>query len=265
MNNNYHTQIQNSSFVPTYSNMLNEIAASNKILHQPISGRNMNKTNPTNSHTQSRMSDFTTETNNYLPDQTAMAQKTTEVLPGQNMTAKTLGILDTQSDQYSQPIEIDLSDGIDNVLADKPNTTKSFSTATNQNTNPQHISTQKYPLPDQPIPQNSASGYENKNVPINYDNRNTLTTYDNKNTHASYNNRNMPDTHGTKNPPSFFSSYIIISITLAIIFIILVNPTTTIYLDKFIGPINEMKGYISRALILAFAYCIIRFLSDINK
>lgn len=74
-------------------------------------------------------------------------------------------------------------------------------------------------------------------------------------------------------PPKYFCvpkqenkmvEYIVVPILLIIIFVIIVHPKTSGYLDKFL-PKSGMKGYLSRGLVLAIAYLIIRLVVDFMR
>ena len=62
-------------------------------------------------------------------------------------------------------------------------------------------------------------------------------------------------------PPeqNYTTEYIIIPIILMIIFLILVHPTTSVYLEKYIPPMINLKGYAIRILIFGILYMAIRF------
>lgn len=65
-------------------------------------------------------------------------------------------------------------------------------------------------------------------------------------------------------PPSFISEttiadYILMPILLSIIFILLIHPTFSTYLDKYLPPMDNLKGYICRGLTFGVLYMIIRF------
>ena len=59
-----------------------------------------------------------------------------------------------------------------------------------------------------------------------------------------------------------FTNYIIIPLLLAICFVLLVYPTTSKFIEKFVPPMINMKGYLIRGLILGLVYMVIKFTAD---
>jgi len=66
-------------------------------------------------------------------------------------------------------------------------------------------------------------------------------------------------------PSSSFASnktiadYVIIPVLIAITFILLVHPTISGYIEKYLPPMNGIKGYAIRGIFLAVLYIVIRF------
>lgn len=74
----------------------------------------------------------------------------------------------------------------------------------------------------------------------------------------------QPDTPIPTPPTTNYTiEYIIIPIILMLIFLVLVHPTTSVYLEKYIPPMINLKGYLIRALIFGILYMSIHFGTDI--
>jgi len=62
------------------------------------------------------------------------------------------------------------------------------------------------------------------------------------------------------------ADYLIIPVVLLIMFLILVHSVTNQYLDKYLPPMKDMKGYFARGIILVVIYIIVRFIINVvNK
>ena len=57
------------------------------------------------------------------------------------------------------------------------------------------------------------------------------------------------------------TDYIIIPVLLIIVFVFLVHPKTSGFLEKYLPKMASMKGYLTRGLILALVYMVVKFLT----
>jgi hypothetical protein len=95
--------------------------------------------------------------------------------------------------------------------------------------------------------------------------------HQNNKTQHNINKRNQPDdqiNHQHKiiylqKKENITTQYVVIPIFLLILFIILIHPTTSFYLDKYLPPAKDIKGISIRAFILIIAYVIIRYISTL--
>lgn len=61
------------------------------------------------------------------------------------------------------------------------------------------------------------------------------------------------------------TNYIVIPVLLVIFFIILVHPKTSKFLQKYVPPMKDMKGFLIRGMILAIAYIVVKLVADSTK
>lgn len=259
MNNNYHTQLDKQN------NMLNEIAANNQLLQQqaqqmanfqgtPIrSGSGTQQVTqsvqnmlPTSQMTQQQMA-YAQQLHNTQQTMNQMYPNQMQQIPqmNQNQMFQRENYQSIQDKINTQTVPIDDTDEIE-LSESKPEPKQKIANIQpqNQQLQNQNIDTQSK-LPD---PTNNMANHSinSKSIPVKPISVKPIFVP-------------MPV------PQNNTIEYLVIPLFLIIIFIALVHPTTSKYLNKYLPPMRDMKGFFVRGLILAIAYIAIKFATTMIK
>lgn len=236
INNNYHTQLENPK------NMLNDIAASNKLLEQQTvyQGQfNQNTQQPIHKDN--------------VPQYQQYVQQPQYNLMNTNIRKNELDEIELSEPKQETKKKIINEQPVEQKNID----VKQFQ----QTTQPQMINV--------PTILNRGTSQDPMNHVTAQDTVGHLGTTQpntiNKNIQPTAKNQHVNKTNVSQKNNNTMK-YIITPIILLIVFIILVHPGTSKILTKYIPPLTSMKGYIMRGLILViFYYILIMFSGSKNK
>lgn len=229
MNNNYHTQLDKPS------NMLNEIAASNKLLQGE-----------------------TAATQALLPQQQMQIMQNMQNFPGtpinkSQVNPQLLQQFNAQQQMlYAQ--QLAQQQAQQNQLYQQQLQSQTYPKA------PQQIDTDEIELSEpKPEPKQIQQQPEPTQVP---NPQNNLVQSDlphkkiiqHRRPHAPH-----PKPQPPANKTNTTMEYIIIPIILLCVFVALVHPKTSGLLEKYLPKMDSMKGYLTRGLIFALIYIVIKF------
>lgn len=282
MNNNYHTQIDKQK------NILNEIAANNQLLQQAQQMSNFQGT-PIKNGTMppmpqmSQMNQMTPQQMMYLQQMQASQQIPQQGLidpNGQNFNFPNMPksqinqsyplnmcpVIDPSMNpqenyqnvnrpQMGEMDEIELSEPkVESKTRQTVTPTPSMLTQTNGSYNIQSMQ----PNMEQNMQPNIQTNMQPKNILPKSNNSNNSNNLKNTmpNLKSISTNSNVDKTKSSNK----MTDYFIFPLLLLIIFILLVHPYTSKYLDKYLPPMKNIKGYAIRGLILAIAYIVIKLL-----
>jgi len=250
MNNNYHTQVDKQ-------NMLNEIAANKQLLQQNQQNPNLQSFpgTPINRNMQN-MQDIQipqqTQYPNYLPNITQYQN------PNQQPINKQYQPDNIEPDREPRVPLRDNRTINSNMMGNK------YPPTFQEQQDEIELSEAKPlipPIQDIPIsPKMPLSHPQNPQNPKNPGNPgnpgNQIVPYPNRRPHPGV----PPKYH--KPPENKMVKYFIIPLLLVIVFIALVHPTTSKYLEKYLPSMKDMKGVFVRGAILAIVYIAIIVTND---
>ena len=159
-------------------------------------------------------------------------------------------------------------------LRQNPNPNPNHHFRSNSNPNP-NSNPKEYFTPNDSEPEFELSEQLSDSVNIQHPSRSTVPPNTNTNANAINPNgrfRYGPPSTNPQNPSNTMSNqpvpespttnyvieYAVVPLILMIIFIALIHPYSSAILEKYMPPLTSMKGYATRALILGFAYIILR-------
>ena len=265
MNNNYHTQLKNN---PTDTGILNEVATNNQILYHQ---NNMNK--PRTAESQIHLTDLgeneidSVEDPDITPRQSrprsqSQSQPQPQPQPQPQSQPQSQSQPNPQSQMYPQPYP-----------QSQPQR------GTPRQMQPQTYSQSQFPPQHQSQPQTPyypphRSAYQNPQSPeINLSDSFGENANMNIDVRAYLKNKPIPKqlpmippVVSTSNSNSnYMTEYGTMTVVLMVTFIILVHPSTSVYLDKYLPSITDLKGCIVRAFILGIVYIITKIIMTYTK
>lgn len=290
MSNNYNTQLQNTP----QSNILNEIATNNHILQQAEKmttfqgtaiGTNNQRENPNqlnnppiqqiinnqrgNPNQPSNNRNPNQPSNNRNPNQSPTQYQ--NQLPNQYQNQQ-------PNQQPNQQLNQQPNRNTTQSINIQPNSSQQYRTGDNVE-HFDHSDDNGFELSEQTPEQNPEQNMRDysENIPVSgRNNSNPITSQNqimsqNKNREPRHKHRHSRSNHDTPvaiTVPVETNNtveYIIVPGILMAIFIFLVYPSSSTFLEKYIPPMKDLKGYAIRALILGALYIAIRFVVENTK